>query len=143
MLNVLLVSALHASQANPSPAPSPAPSVATTFPPQAFQPTTEYYSAINPSAVNDDLKGQLKALINPHKVLDYDTVWSAFADTGPTLPGYPCNSDKTHIPDIYSSYCWTLEQNMSKGGECGNYAKEGDCFNREHIWPKSWYVIGV
>jgi hypothetical protein len=86
-----------------------------------------YYSGINPNAVNDDLKGQLKTLINPHKVLDYDAVWATFADTGPTLPGYPCNNDPTHIPDIYSTYCWTLQQNLSTGGECGNYAKEGAC----------------
>ena len=26
-----------------------------------------------------------------------------------------------------------------KGGECGNYQREGDCYNREHIWPKSWF----
>lgn len=25
------------------------------------------------------------------------------------------------------------------GGRCGNYKKEGDCFNREHSWPKSWF----
>lgn len=25
------------------------------------------------------------------------------------------------------------------GGECGNYKKEGDCYNREHLWPKSWF----
>jgi endonuclease I len=26
-----------------------------------------------------------------------------------------------------------------KGFECGNYSKEGDCFNREHSFPKSWF----
>lgn len=58
------------------------------------------------------------------------------------LPGYPCDSENlTHIPDIYSSYCWTPEKLPSgeTGGECGNYAQEGDCYNREHIWPKSWF----
>jgi endonuclease I len=28
---------------------------------------------------------------------------------------------------------------VTPGGECGNYAKEGDCYNREHLWPKSWF----
>ena len=58
------------------------------------------------------------------------------------LPGYPCDTNNaTHIPDIYSSYCWTPEKLSSgeTGGECGNYHEEGDCYNREHIWPKSWY----
>jgi len=43
------------------------------------------------------------------------------------------------IPDVYSAYCWHTEKGLSHGGECGNYSKEGDCFNREHLWPKSWF----
>lgn len=44
------------------------------------------------------------------------------------------------IPDIYSSYCWITAKDITpSGGECGNYKKEGDCFNREHLWPKSWF----
>lgn len=96
-----------------------------------------YYSSIDSKAVNDVLKGQLFQLINPHTVLDYDAVWEAFGVVDKFLPGYPCDSNKEHIPDIYSSYCWALEK--IPGGECGNYKKEGDCFNREHIWPKSWF----
>ena len=23
--------------------------------------------------------------------------------------------------------------------QCGNYKQEGDCYNREHSWPKSWW----
>jgi hypothetical protein len=42
---------------------------------------------------NDDLKAQLKALINFE-------VWSSFADIDRNLPGYPCNSDNlTFIPE--------------------------------------------
>jgi endonuclease I len=45
------------------------------------------------------------------------------------------------IPDIYSSYCWLPEKNvpLPGRGECGNYNKEGSCYNREHSWPKSWF----
>jgi endonuclease I len=25
------------------------------------------------------------------------------------------------------------------GDRCGNYSVEGDCFNREHSWPQSWF----
>lgn len=39
---------------------------------------------------------------------------------------------------MYSTYCWTTEK-VTPGGECGNYKKEGDCYNREHLWPKSWF----
>lgn len=24
--------------------------------------------------------------------------------------------------------------------QCGNYAIEGDCYNREHSWPQSWFI---
>ena len=38
-----------------------------------------------------------------------------------------CQAPK--IPDIYSNYCWSNDKGA--GGECGNYKKEGDCWNRE------------
>lgn len=99
---------------------------------------SSYYAAIDMSAKDDDLKAQLKALINPHTVYDYDAVWECFKTIDLFLPGYPCDDNSTHIPDVYSSYCWSTDK-VVPGGECGNYAKEGDCFNREHLWPKSWF----
>ena len=98
----------------------------------------DYYANINKTATNNDLKGQLKALINPHTVYDYDDVWIAFETVDKLLPGYPCDSDKSHIPDVYSNFCWSTDK-VVPGGECGNYKVEGDCFNREHLWPKSWF----
>lgn len=97
-----------------------------------------YYASINLSATDDDLKGQLFSLINPHTVLDYDSVWLAFNEVDKFLDTYPCDSNSSHIPDIYSNYCWAGDK-VVPGGECGNYKAEGDCFNREHIWPKSWF----
>lgn len=93
----------------------------------------EYYSGIDASATDDDLKGQLQELIYPHVVFSYDDVWMAFETVDHNLPTYPCDANSTDIPDIYSSYCWPESK------ECGNYKMEGDCFNREHIWPKSWF----
>ena len=103
-----------------------------------FQSSTDYYQNINSSAVNDDLKYQLKALINPHIVYSYDEVWTAFETVDKNLPTYPCNGNLSHIPDVYSSFCWSPEK-IALGGECGNYKQEGDCYNREHLWPKSWF----
>jgi hypothetical protein len=96
-----------------------------------------YYNGIDAAAQDDDLKGQLKALINPHVVYSYDEVWNAFEDVDQNLPNYPCDANSSHIPDVYSTFCWTPEK--ISGGECGNYKKEGDCYNREHLWPKSWF----
>lgn len=101
--------------------------------------SSDYYANIDSSATNDELKGQLQDLINPHTVLTYDDVWGAFPDIDVNLPGYPCDTNASHIPDIYSNYCWIPAKNNDGGGECGNYQTEGDCYNREHIWPKSWF----
>jgi endonuclease I len=93
------------------------------------------------TATDLNLKSQLHDLINPHIVFDYDTAWDAFANIDQYLPTYPCDpspENSSHIPDIYSSYCWSPEK-ITPGGECGNYKQEGDCYNREHIWPKSWF----
>lgn len=105
------------------------------------QDINSYYGGIDSTATNDDLKGQLQDLINPHTVYSYDDVWSAFPTIDIYLPTYPCDSDPANIPDIYSSYCWEPEKipDSGTGGECGNYKQEGDCFNREHLWPKSWF----
>lgn len=102
------------------------------------KPWADYYSSINSSATNDELKGELQALINPHTVIDYDDIWECFPDVDQYLPGYPCDSNSSHFPGIYSAYCWVPEKDVTQG-ECGNYQEEGDCFNREHIWPKSWF----
>ncbi len=101
--------------------------------------TEEYYGQIDSSATNENLKTQLHDLINPHIVYTYDEVWKAFADVDQNLPTYPCDAtNSSHIPDVYSSFCWSPEK-ISSGGECGNYKTEGDCYNREHLWPKSWF----
>jgi hypothetical protein len=53
----------------------------------------EYYSSVNFSATNEELKQQLHDLINPHIVYDYDTIWEAFKDVDRNLLDYPCNPE--------------------------------------------------
>jgi endonuclease I len=124
--HVLLVNAITRNKRNPLAA--------------KLKSVDDYYANIDKTATNDVLKGQLFALINPHVVFDYDTAFVAFEEVDTTLPGYPCNPNNlTYIPDIYSTVCWRDQQGYTPGGQCGNYKKEGDCYNREHIWPKSWF----
>jgi len=73
---------------------------------------------------------QLSALINPHVVISYDAIWAAFTVLDSNSPD--CNL-ASEIKGLYSMFCWNATQ------ECGNYKQEGDCFNREHSWPKSWW----
>jgi len=98
-----------------------------------------YYSAIDPTLQDQAMKDQLFSLMNPHVVFTYDEAWAALDEIDKTLPTYPCaQNDTSKFPDVYSAYCWTNQVSV-QGGECGEYKKEGDCWNREHIWPKSWF----
>lgn len=92
----------------------------------------DYYKGINPD--EGGLKKQLQPLLLNHKVLSYDDDWGALDKVDRFLSSH-CQAPK--IPDIYSNYCWSNDKGA--GGECGNYKKEGDCWNREHGWPKSWW----
>lgn len=56
----------------------------------------------------------------------YTGLWTAYATTD-KQPG------TNYIWDIYSNYNFTYSTN-----QCGNYKKEGDCYNREHLWAQSW-----
>jgi endonuclease I len=111
----------------------------TLFPGNVTRPSGDYYQNISTYARDEELKYELQKLVFPHTELTYDEVWEAFKDLAKHLPGYPCSSDPDHIPDVYSSYCWVAEKGLATGGQCGNYQEEGDCFNREHGWPKSWF----
>ncbi len=76
--------------------------------------------------------------IRKHKVLSYKGLWKAFKKTD-ALPDY---EDK--VFDIYSykasgsPYVYTFFTD-----QCGQYKKEGDCYNREHSFPKAWWGGGL
>lgn len=65
------------------------------------------------------------------KRMSYDDLWTAYESVWNLLPG----SCWKGISDIYSDdKCWT-----PGSGQCGNFHREGDCYCRGHIWPKSWW----
>lgn len=99
----------------------------------AAQGPGSYYDNIDKNATGAALQQELTALISKHKMLTYADLWTAFQTTDEGLDrvdGCPANL----IDDIYSDTCWTAVTE-----QCGNYKKEGDCYNREHSWPKSWW----
>ena len=85
-----------------------------------------YYSSINFNTTPSNVKASLSKLISSNfNSISYDGLKSAFKETD--------TKDDRTIWDMYSNYNW----NTSK--VCGNYGKEGDCYNREHSVPKSWF----
>lgn len=63
--------------------------------------------------------------------LSYGALWGFYANSWVDLPGQPCEGG---VFDVYSAKCWRRITS-----QCGTYRKEGDCYNREHSWPKSWW----
>jgi len=88
------------------------------------------------------LKTALFNIIKDHDNQGYSALWGLYAVSDKLPPeltnsGYATNK----IWDIYSynpngpnPYEFTIGSN-----QCGNYSAEGDCYNREHTFPKSWF----
>lgn len=64
--------------------------------------------------------------------MSYKKLWEAYY----TTDVYPADSvgKAGKIWDMYSNVLFTPGDN-----QCGTYSKVGDCYNREHSMPKSWF----
>lgn len=84
------------------------------------------------------LKAELHDIISTgHNSQTYSALWAAFQ----TSDDDQYYEDDGRVLDIYSenpngndSYDFMF---MTK--QCGNYSGEGDCYNREHLMPQSWF----
>jgi endonuclease I len=79
------------------------------------------------------LREELKDIIDDHQEQSYASIWTHFQTTDENING--------KVWDMYSDipggnpayvYSFVIDQ-------CGNYSAEGDCYNREHSFPKSWF----
>jgi len=86
-----------------------------------------YYSAAE-NKTKQDLLTALYNIIHSHTKISYDGLWDAFGDTDTGSDGY--------FIDMYSTAKYTANN------KCGNYSSVGDCVNREHSFPKSWWGGG-
>lgn len=68
----------------------------------------------------------LHETIGSHTTVSYDGLWNV----------YPKSDVKPNgkIWDMYSTKEWPTNSQR-----CGNYKNVGDCYNREHSFPKSWF----
>ena len=84
------------------------------------------------------LQAALHNIIKNHTVISYTPgVWNAFytTDDKPNGTVWDMYSD---IPDGTANgnppYVYQFGSD-----QCGNASQEGDCYSREHSWPKSWF----
>ena len=73
-----------------------------------------------------DLLQALEEVIGPHTDVGYKGLWTLYR----TTDVYPDGK----IWDMYTTKHWTYSSE-----QCGNYSSVGDCYNREHSMPKSWF----
>ena len=74
-----------------------------------------------------ELKTALCAVINPHTQRTYKQLWDDFKKTDAKPNG--------KVWDMYSN-----KREMTFGtDQAGSYKQEGDVYNREHSFPKSWF----
>lgn len=82
------------------------------------------------SAEGKNKQALLEALcdiIGPHTDVGYDGLWRVY-ETSDVYPG------TNKIWDMYSTATFYAGKD-----QCGNYSNVGDCYNREHSFPKSWF----
>jgi endonuclease I len=78
------------------------------------------------------LRSALHLIIDNHTVKSYAFLYSIYttSDIKPNGKVWDMYSD---VPGGTPPYTFNF------GQTCGNYSNEGDCFNREHSWPQSWF----
>ncbi len=95
-----------------------------SFSAQATEPSGYYSSCEGKSGAA--LLSQLQQVVGNHTVVSYDGLWNLFTSSDVKANG--------RIWDMYSTKEWVPNQS-----KCGNYKYVGDCYNREHSFPKSWF----
>lgn len=78
------------------------------------------------------LKTALYQIIKEPEVVSYAQLWEAFEKTD-------ARRDNT-VWDMYSDRPGEKSgySHDFRTGRCGSYRQEGDCYNREHLLPRSW-----
>jgi endonuclease I len=78
-----------------------------------------------------DLKTALYSIIKDHTQLSYSDLWTAFRTTDAKPNG--------KVWDMYSNTNYTFGSDQQGSG---GYTGEGQMYNREHSFPKSWFAEG-
>jgi len=99
----------------------------------AAQIPSGYYSTA--TGTGAALKTQLYNIIKNHTTRTYDQLWTDFQSTDKKADGKVWDI-YTDIPAGTPVYTFTFITE-----QCGSYTNEGDCYNREHSFPKSWFGV--
>lgn len=87
----------------------------------------DYYKSAD-GKKGKNLKTALYTIINDHRTITYDGLWDCYKTTDVREDG--------KIWDMYSNATNYVPGGSAQGH---SYSKEGDSYNREHSFPKSWF----
>ncbi len=97
------------------------------------QPPSGYYDPAT-GLSGTSLQSALHNVIKDHTVQTYASLYQHFQITD--------NKGNNQVWDMYSDVPGGISPYVyfyNSGNECGNYNSEGDCYNREHSFPTSWF----
>lgn len=87
----------------------------------------DYYRSANGKS-GRALKTALHAVVRPHVVREYNQLWTDFQKT-----------DRRPDGTVWDMYSGVTRYAFGGPAQGGNYKQEGDAYNREHSFPKSWF----
>ncbi|CAH9065618.1 hypothetical protein PSECIP111951_03401 [Pseudoalteromonas holothuriae] len=96
----------------------------------------EYYAS-TAGLTGYALKSQLHSIISTHQSQGYSAIWQ-FIDQSERDNYFEQDNS---VLDRYSEKPNTIDSinYVAVTNQCGSYRVEGDCYNREHSFPKSWF----
>lgn len=94
-----------------------------------------YYDAAN-GLSGFPLKTALYNIIKNHTQISYSNLYNSYTTTD--------NYTGNKVWDMYSftangTAAYYFTNSSSSADQCGSYSGEGDCYNREHTTPSSWF----
>lgn len=100
--------------------------------PMLAQPPAGYYDAAQ-GLTGTALRQALHDIIDDHDPASYQALWGHFQSTDARTDG--------KVWDIYTDIPGGTPQYLFSFGtdQCGQYGAEGECYNREHSFPSSWF----
>ena len=90
-------------------------------------PPAGYYDSAT-GLTGSALQQALHDIIDNHTYISYNAIWTAFCTTDDRY------GNEVYVWDMYSLYEYKLVEDQG-----GDATHEGEGYNREHSWPKSWF----
>lgn len=91
-----------------------------------------YYNAAAGKS-GEELRTALYNIIKTHTAVSYSDLWNSYRSTD-VMPSGKVWDIYSDVPGGTAAYYYDFGTD-----QCGSYTREGDCYNREHTVPQSWF----